>query len=127
MHEESLAASSTPCEDVEPIKEHPRWSQLQEVVRESCKVNKMGGKLRRLSRSEKVEQEDAATALLGSVAEMPLNDALQTLSRKLCVTIPELMHEWNFEVDWQSSWDSQTQKMTAGDAGVSASSSSSQR
>ena len=52
----------------------------------------MGGKVRRLSKAEKLEKEDAAAVLLRDVAEMPLNDVLQTLSQKLSTTIPELVH-----------------------------------
>ena len=103
------------CESILDGLSCKRWWRT--ASRESCKMNKMGGKLRRLNRSEKVEQENAA--------EMPLNDALQTLSQKLCLTIPELVHEWNFEIDWQSTWDSPAQQMTKATTGKSPPSSSS--
>ena len=96
------AALEVPPE--EPMREHSKWAQLQDVSKAGCRAGQTGGKLRRLAPLQKRDAEIQPHDLIREAGELRFNDALLLVSQRLRIPITELLHEWDFEVDWQGEW-----------------------
>ena len=94
----------------EPMRLHQHWQQLQEVIKDGCKLLQHGGKLRRLSAENKKECDAQATALMAAVGEMGHNDALLEIGCRLRTPIAEVVREWEFEIDWQKEWGARDER-----------------
>ena len=100
----SLPESERPVTPSErPIREHSEWAQLQDLLIEGCKACQCG-KPGRLKAKEKQEREIQAQELIKEVGELQYNDALLVASQRLQLMVTELIHEWDFEVEWQKEW-----------------------
>ena len=107
----------------EPMRLHQHWQQLQEVIKDGCKLLQHGGKLRRLSAENKRECDAQATALIAAVGEMGHNDALLEIGCRLRTPLAEVVREWEFEIDWQKEWGGRDERRSkAASSGASSSS-----
>ena len=88
----------------EPMCKHAKWSQLQDVIKDGFRSLRGGGKLRRVNAEQKREDEILAHELIREAGELQFNDSLLLVSQRLWMPLGELMHEWDFEVDWQREW-----------------------
>ena len=75
----------------------------QGCAQRRCKACQCG-KPRRLTAKEKQEHEILVQELIQEVGGLHYKDALLVASQKLRLTVTELIHEWDFEVEWQKEW-----------------------
>ena len=92
----------------EPISRHQHWRQLRDVIRDGMRMVQGGSKQRRITADQKQLTDERAAQVMEAAGGLPYNDALLLVSQHTCVSITDLVHEWNFEVDWQHEWGSRT-------------------
>ena len=105
----------------EPMSEHQHWRQLRDVIQDGMRIAQGGGKLRRITAEQRKAIDVQAAETTKEAGSLPYNDALLLVSRHTGMPVDEVIHEWNFEVDWQREWGSRTQH-PGGSAGSSSSS-----
>ena len=97
---------------------HPQWKQFQDVINDGCRTRE-SGKVKRLSTEQRRESDALAGDIIQEAGELGSNDALLLVSMRLNTPLTELVHAWDFEVDWQQEWGERE-----GDRGRSSASSS---
>ena len=90
----------------EPLSGHQHWQQLRDVMQESMRMVQGGIKQRRITADQKQLTDERTDRVMEAAGALPYNDALLLLSQHACMPIADLVHEWNFEVDWQHEWGS---------------------
>ena len=103
----------------EPMSGHRNWRQLRDVVRDGMRMVQGGSKQRRISADQKQLTDELAAQVMEAAGSLPYNDALLLISQHTCMSVAELVHEWNFEVDWQQEWGSRTQHVRGSPASSS--------
>ena len=93
----------------EPLSRHQHWQQLRDVIQESMRMVQGGGKQRRITADQRQLTDERTVQVMEAAGALPYNDALLLLSQHTCMPIADLVHEWNFEVDWQHEWGSRKQ------------------
>ena len=79
----------------EPMSSHPKWAQLQDVIKDGFKA-RGGGKLRRVTAEQRREGDVLAGELIREAGELSYNDSLLLVSRRLNTPLEELVQEWDF-------------------------------
>ena len=100
----------------DPMNVHPQWSQLKDVIKDSMRFAPGGGKLRKLTAEQRRVSDLQATALAEEAGRLEYNDALLLIGQRLRIPVDDVIHEWNFEVDWQKEWGDRTRNCRASGA-----------
>ena len=103
----------------EPMSEHQHWRQLRDVIQDGMRMVQGGGKQRRITAEQKKLADERAAQIMEAAGSLPYNDALLLVSQHTRMSVAELVHEWNFEVDWQQEWGSRTQHVRGSAASAS--------
>ena len=98
---------------IEQMSAHPHWPQLKDVIRDSMRVAQGGGKLRRVTAEQRRASDLQADELAEEPGNLQYDDALLLVGRRLQMPVDDVIHEWNFEVDWQSESDAHTSQTSA--------------
>ena len=96
----------------EPMNVHPQWSQLKDVIKDSMRFAPGGGKLRKLTAEQRRVTDSQAAASAEEAGRLEYNDALLLIGQRLRMPVDDVIHEWNFEVDWQKEWGDRTRSCT---------------
>ena len=103
----------------EPMSAHPQWKQLQDVIREGMRALQGRGKTRRIPTDQRRVCDQTVAALVEEAGRLEYNDALLVIAQRLQMQVDEVVHEWNFEIDWQQEWGERTGKSTTPSAASS--------
>ena len=103
----------------EPMSAHPQWKQLQDVIRDGMRVLQGGGKIRRTTADQRRVCDQTAAELVEEAGRLEYNDALLAIAQRLEMQVDDVVHEWNFEIDWQQEWGGRTRESTTSSAASS--------
>ena len=103
----------------EPMSAHPQWKQLQDVIRDGMRVLQGGGKLRRITADQRRVGDQRTAELVEEAGRLEYNDALLAIAQRLQMPVDDVVHEWNFEIDWQQEWGGRTGERTTTSAASS--------
>ena len=98
---------------------HPQWKQLQDVIRDGMRVLQGGGKIRRITADQRRVCDQTTAELVEEAGRLEYNDALLAIAQRLEMQVDDVVHEWNFEIDWQQEWCGRTRESTTSSAASS--------